>query len=401
MSPKIRVAKRVRGLHYAIRDVLDRARKVEEGGKKVLYLNIGDPVKYDFDTPDHIKNALNKASRDGYNWYAPSEGLPELREAICEKESKINQVEIQPDDVIVTDGVSEAIRFVIATLMEPGGEILLPGPTYPPYDSYVRFLGGSPVAYKTLEVEGWSPDLTDLRDKITDKTRAILLINPNNPTGAVYGEGVVRQVLDVAGEYHLPVISDEIYDQIIYGKVFKSTASLSKDVPVVGLNGFSKCYLMTGWRLGYVYLKSESESLVDVREGILKLARIRLSVTNPVQHAGVAALRGGERHIRKMVRKLRARRDLCVKRLSRISGLSCTQPKGAFYLFPEIEGVGSRWSDDEAFAYQLLEDTGILVVPGSGFGAKGGSGHVRLVFLPPEELLEEALQKFASFMEAT
>ncbi|MEM4713596.1 MAG: aminotransferase class I/II-fold pyridoxal phosphate-dependent enzyme, partial [Candidatus Bathyarchaeia archaeon] len=242
----VRIAERVRTIEYAIRDVIVYARALAKAGRKVYYLNIGDPVAFDFDTPEHIKRALFEAVRSGANAYSASEGLLELREAISEKEKRVNGVDVSAEDVIVTSGISEGIQMVMAAIVEAGDEILLPGPTYPPYISYARFFGGKPVTYRTVEEDGWQPDIDDLRRKVSDKTRAIVVINPNNPCGALYGEKVLRQILDVAAEHGIPVISDEIYDQLVFEKRFVSTASLAKDVPVIGLNGFSKAYLMTG-----------------------------------------------------------------------------------------------------------------------------------------------------------
>ncbi|MEM2242723.1 MAG: aminotransferase class I/II-fold pyridoxal phosphate-dependent enzyme [Candidatus Bathyarchaeia archaeon] len=395
----VRIAERVRTIEYAIRDVIVYARALAKAGRKVYYLNIGDPVAFDFDTPEHIKRALFEAVRSGANAYSASEGLLELREAISEKEKRVNGVDVSAEDVIVTSGISEGIQMVMAAIVEAGDEILLPGPTYPPYISYARFFGGKPVTYRTVEEDGWQPDIDDLRRKVSDKTRAIVVINPNNPCGALYGEKVLRQILDVAAEYEIPVISDEIYDQLVFEKRFVSTASLAKDVPVIGLNGFSKAYLMTGWRLGYIYFHSPKGELKELKECVEKEARIRLCANTPVQKAGVAALRGPQDHIREMVLKLKARRDYAWKRLNEIEGISCTKPEGAFYVFPKIHYVGSKWKTDLDFVLELLKETGVLFVHGSGFCPVYGAGHVRGVFLPPIEILEEALNLLERFME--
>jgi len=392
------VTERVRTIKYAIRDVLAQAKQLERKGKKIIYLNIGDPIKFDFDTPDHIKQALITAVKEGANWYAPSEGLPELKQAICEKEKRVNQVEIQPEDVVVTQGLSEGIQMTIAAIVENGDEVLVPGPTYPPYISHVKFFGGKPVAYETVEESGWQPNVDDLRSKITAKTRAIVVINPNNPCGALYGEKVVKDIVDLAGEHNLLLISDEIYDRIVYTERFVSTSHIASDVPVVGLNGFSKTYLMTGWRLGYVYFHDGNGRLAELRECVEKEARVRLSANTPVQKAGVAALRGSQDHISLMVEKLRKRRDYAWKRLNEIDEISCTKPEGAFYVFPRVEAVGSRWKTDAEFVYNLLKETGVLFVHGSGFEPTYGNGHFRSVVLPPIEILEAAFNLLEQFM---
>ncbi len=389
---------RVRAIKYAIRDVLVQAKQLERKGKKIIYLNIGDPAKFDFDTPDHVKQALTKAVEEGANWYAPSEGLPELREAICEKEKKVNGVLIQQDDVVVTHGISEGIQMVMAAIVENGDEVLVPGPTYPPYISYVKFFGGKPVAYETAEENGWQPNVDDLRAKITKKTRAILVINPNNPCGALYNEKVVREIADLAGEHDLLIISDEIYDRIVYSEKFVSTSRIAEDVPVVGLNGFSKTYVMTGWRLGYIYFHDSNGGLSELEECIKKEARVRLSANTPVQKAGVAALKGPQGHISQLVEKLRQRRDYACKRLNAIVGISCVKPEGAFYIFPKVEAVGSKWKSDAEFVYDFLEEAGVLFVHGSGFEPTYGYGHFRSVVLPPIETLEAAFNLLEQFM---
>jgi len=393
-----RATERTLSIKYAIRDVLAFAKKLEKKGKKIIYLNIGDPCKYDFDMPEYIKEALVRAVREGNNWYAPSEGLPELREAICDKERKVNGVSIQAEDVIVTQGISEGIQMLMAAVVEPGDKVLVPGPAYPPYMSYVKFFGGKAVSYETVEEDNWQPNIEDLERKISAKTRAIVIINPNNPTGALYNERVIKAIVDLAGEHNLLLISDEIYDRIVFKKGFTSAAHTANDVSVVGLNGFSKAYLMTGWRLGYMYFHDPEGKLDEVKECVAKETRIRLSASTPVQMAGAAALRGSQHHITDMNRKLQQRRDFAWKRLNQIRGVSCAKPEGAFYVFPKVDGVGSRWKTDGEFARQLLEETGVLIVHGSGFDETYGSGHFRAVILPPTEILKEALDSLESFM---
>ena len=395
----VKVTERVRTVEYAIRDVIVYAKQLAKTGKKIYYLNIGDPVAFDFDTPQHVKQALMKAVEGGSNAYSPSEGLPELRQAICLKEKRVNGVDVSADDIIVTAGISEGIQMVMAALIDAGDEILLPGPTYPPYVSYAKFFGGKPMTYETVEENRWQPNIGDLESKISEKTRGIVIINPNNPCGALYEEKVVKQILELAGEHDIPVLSDEIYDQIIYEGKSVSTTYLAKDVPVIGLNGFSKAYLMTGWRLGYVYFHGQENQLQELKQCIEKEARIRLCTNTPVQKAGVAALDGPQDHIKEMVEKLRKRRDYAWKRLNEMEGISCSKPEAAFYVFPRIEEVGLRWKTDKHFALELLRETGVLFVHGSGFDPVYGAGHIRGVFLPPVETLDQALNEVESFME--
>ncbi len=394
------VTERVRSIEYAIRDVIVYAREEERKGKKIIYLNIGDPVKFDFDTPEHVKEALIKAVKDGYNWYSSSEGIPELREAISEKERRVNGVEISPEDVLVTSGVSEAIHVIMAALVDRGDEVLVPGPCYPPYVSYVKFFGGTPVSYRTVEENGWQPDIDDVRSKMTDKTKGIVVINPNNPCGALYDEKILKEVVNLASEHDILLMSDEIYDRIVYEKKFTSLSHIANDVPVLGLNGFSKCYLMTGWRMGYMYFYDPEGKMTELRENVEKEARIRLCCNTPVQKAAVDALRGPQGHIKEMVDKLRKRRDYAWKRLNEIDGISCAKPEGAFYVFPKVHEIGSRWKNDFEFVRQVLEKTGVLLVHGSGFCVTYGSGHFRGVFLPEVEVLETAFDRLEKFMTA-
>jgi tyrosine/nicotianamine family aminotransferase len=396
---RIKVTSRVRNIEYAIRDVIGYAEHLLKARKKIYYLNIGDPPAFDFPTPPHIKQALCKAVEEDENHYSPSDGLPELRQAIADKEKRVNGVNISAEDILVTSGISEGIEMTLAALVEKGDEILFPGPTYPPYISYARFFEGVPVSYETIEEEGWQPNVDDLRSKISEKTRALVITNPNNPTGSVYGTKIVKQMLDLAGEHKLLVISDEIYDQITYSQDFASTAFLAKDIPVVGLNGFSKVYRMTGWRLGYIYFKAESNRLTELKQAIEKECRIRICANTPVQKAGIAALNGPQDHIKEYVSKLKGRGEYAWKRLNEIDGLSCSKPEGAFYVFPRIHGVGSRWKTDMDFVLHLLRETGVLTVNGSGFDTVYGSGHFRVVFLPPIEMLQEAFNEIEKFMK--
>jgi len=397
MPSGVRPAGRATEIEYAIRDILEVGKEVERSGKNVIYLNIGDPAKFDFQTPPYIKKALGDAVASGCNYYAASEGIPALREAAAEKEKKVNSVPISSGDVVVTSGISEGIQFLMGALVQPGDEVLLPGPTYPPYMSFVKYFSGVPVPYRTVEENDWLPDLDDLRNKITGRTRALLIVNPNNPTGSLCDERILRQMLDIAAEHKLPVISDEIYDRLVYDAKFTSTASIAKDVSVVGLNGFSKSHVMTGWRLGYMYFHDPAGTLKELKEAILKESRIRISASTPIQYAGVKALKGSQEHVARMVRALKKRRDHFLKRIRSIEGLACTTPKGAFYLFPKIS-LSGRWKSDRDFAVDLVKNAGVLVVNGSGFDQTYGAGHFRTVFLPPIKVIDEAANRIEKFM---
>lgn len=382
-------------MEYAIRDITLHARQYEKAGKKIIYLNIGDPVKYDFPTPDHIKRALLDAVSSNFNYYADSEGILELREAIVNKESQ-KGLSVNVEDVLVTNGISEGLDMVAASIVEPNSEILMPGPYYPPYASYVKFYGGKPIEFKLTE-DG-APDLDDIKSKITPKARALCIINPNNPTGEVFNSKNLKQLIDVAAEHDMYIICDEIYDKLVFDREFTGIGKVAKDAPVILLNGFSKVYLMTGWRCGYICMNSDCQKLENIRNNIPKLARVRIATNLPVQKAAVAALQGPQEYIAETVTKLKKRRDLVVKRLNEIDGISCKLPNGAFYTFPKI--LHNRWKDDKDFVLNLLNKTGILTVHGSGFGELG-RGHFRIVYLPKEQVLEEAMDKLSDFVNDT
>jgi len=381
------------GVEYAIRDIVSSAKKLEQQGKKIEYLNIGDPVQYGFQPPDNVKNALIDAIKNGKNFYTDSEGLPELREAIAKKENA-KGLSISSENVLVTNGVSEGLDMIISSIVEDGDEVLLPGPYYPPYASYVRLHGGIPVEF-AVDLNNSTPDIEDIRSKITSKTIAIFLISPNNPTGVVFNEQSLRSLIDLANEHNLYLICDEIYDQIVFDEKFVGIGKVAKDSPVIVLNGFSKVHLMTGWRLGYMVF-NESPQLDLIRENLPKLARVRICSNMPVQYAALESLQGPQEYVHQFVSELKKRRDFVIKRLNTIPGLTCSNPKGAFYAFPKIEN--NKYSSDKEFVLELLKSQGVLTVHGSGFGTKYGSGHFRLVYLPEIKKLESAMNKIEQFM---
>ena len=390
----MKASNRTQGVEYAIRDIISYASNYEKSGKEIIYLNIGDPLKYDFKTPEHIKLALIEAVKNDENYYTKSEGLPELCKAIVEKESQ-KGLSITEEDVLVTNGVSEGLEMTLASVVDPNTEVLMPGPYYPPYASYVKFYGGKPVEFKLHE--NGKPDLEDLLSKINSKSRAICIISPNNPTGEVFDRKSLQQIIDLAAEHDLYVICDEIYDKIVFDDQFTGIGKVAKDAPVILLNGFSKAYLMSGWRCGYICMNSASKKLDVLRKNIPKLTRVRISTNLPVQIAAVEALRGPQGHIADMVQKLRKRRDYTVKRLNAIKGISCRMPRGAFYVFPKID-LDHRWKDDQHFVIDLLNNTGVLTVHGSGFGTAFGASHFRIVYLPKEETLEKAIDNLEYFL---
>jgi len=395
------LTQRVREISYAIREIATVATQVAKSGKKVYHLNIGDPVIYDFNTPQYISQALADASFNGKNFYVDSLGAPELKEEIKRTLLENYNLKLATDDILITSGVTEAIFFLIAALIEDKNELLIPGPSYPLYINYTKFFEGIPIEYELDEKNDWEPNIEDLRKKITMKTKAILICSPNNPTGVMYSEKKIKQIIDLAGEYNLPIFSDEIYDQIVYDKPFNSPAKLTKDVPIIGLNGFSKSHLATGWRLGYLYYYDPQNKLDELKNGISKLARARLSASSVAQYAAVEILKNPGTHTREMVKKLKERRDYSYRRLRKIEGITCVKPNGAFYLFPKLDlNELKKWKDDKEFTIDLLKTTGICGVYGSGFGNYGNE-HIRFTFLPNKETLETIFNLLEDFLIKT
>ena len=392
----MKVSKKVVGVEYAIRDIVSAARDLELQGKSVDYLNIGDPVQFGFQPPENVKQAMIDAINNGNNFYARSEGLPELTHEISKKENA-KGLSISSENILVTNGVSEGLDMVISSIVEDGDEVLLPGPYYPPYASYVRLHGGIPIEF-SVDLNSSSPDIDDIKSKITSKTVAICLISPNNPTGLVFNENSLKKIVDVANEHNLYIICDEIYDQIVFDEKFTGIGKVAGDSPVIILNGFSKVHLMSGWRIGYIAFNNSSQ-LDNIRENLPKLARVRISTNLPVQYAALESLNGPQDYISKFVSELKTHRDYVVKRLNEMNDISCSNPKGAFYAFPKIEN--NPFKSDKEFVLNLLKSKGVLAVHGSGFGTKYGNGYFRLVFLPNMEILNSALDKIEDFVSSS
>jgi aspartate/methionine/tyrosine aminotransferase len=395
----IEASHRSKGISYAIRDVVLPAKKLEKKGIEILHLNIGDPNKYDFDTPQHIKDALYEAANEGYNGYSPSEGDVDLRDAIVEREKKRNNISYGIENICITTGVTESLQIFLNASLNPHDELLVPGPTYPQYGLITRFNGAEPIAYRCIEEENWQPEIDNIRKKISNKTKGIVIINPNNPTGTLYSRKVIKEIIDIAGEYKIPIVSDEIYDELTFDGKQYATATLAKDVPVVTFNGFSKVYLIPGWRIGHVMFYHSGE-LDQVQDAFMRIARSRLCANSVCQRACIQALKGPQDHIEKVNQKLRERRDFSYKRLNEIEGISSAKPDGAFYIFPKIEAMEEGpWKDDKEFVLDLLHEAHVLVVHGSGFCSTYGKNHFRVVILPQMETLEMAFDKLESFMK--
>lgn len=390
---EILAATRLEHVKYAIRDIAVVGEQLARQGKRILPLNIGDPLKFDFRTPPHVVEAVVRAMHDGQDGYAPSQGIDEALEAIRTEAGRKGIRNIQ--NAFVTQGVSEAVDLCLTALVNPGENVLTPVPEYPLYAAVLSKLGAEPNTYALDEGSDWQPDLADLERRINARTRAIVVINPNNPTGAVYSRATLEAIAELARRYGLLVFADEIYDKLILdGEPHVSFAALAPDLPVVTFNGLSKAYLVPGWRVGWAVVSGEAAAVAPYVEGVHKLLRARLSANHPEQYAIHAALEGPQDHLVEVIKKLRARRDLTADWCARTPRVSCVTPRGAFYAFPRIEIAGN----DEDFVRQLLLEKQVMVVHGSGFGQAPGTKHFRIVFLPDESTLARAYQAIGEFL---
>ncbi|HTS57434.1 MAG TPA: aminotransferase class I/II-fold pyridoxal phosphate-dependent enzyme [Terriglobales bacterium] len=390
---EIRPATRLENVRYAIRDLVGYAEELARQGHKILPLNIGDPISFDFATPAHMIEAVSKAMRDGRNGYAPSPGIPLALDAIRGEAARKGITSVQ--DVFVTGGVSESVDVCITALLNPGEDLLTPRPDYPLYSAILTKLGIGLNPYFLNEEDGWQPDLDDIRGKITPRTRGLVLINPNNPTGSVSGRRTLEAVAELARQHNLVVFADEIYDKLILDDdELHSMAAIAPDVPVVTFGGLSKNYLAPGWRIGWGIVSGEGAAVGRFGEAIQKLLRARLCANHPEQYAIPAALDGPQDHLKVVCAKLRSRRDLTVRWANSTPRVSCVSPRGAFYAFPRIDIPEA----DDIFVRELLRQKHVMVVNGSGFGQKPGSKHFRIVFLPEEPTLAKAYAAIGDFM---
>jgi alanine-synthesizing transaminase len=392
---EVAAAQRLENVRYAIRDLACVADEVAKKGHKILPLNIGDPLNFDFQTPAHLIEAVYKAMKDGKNGYAPSPGIKEALDAIRAEAERKGITSVQ--DVFVTSGVSETVDICLSALLNPGDNLLTPSPDYPLYSAVLAKLGIELNTYSLNEDDGWQPDLIVVHKKIGPRTRGIVLINPNNPTGAVCSRRVLEAIAELARRNNLIIFADEIYDKLILDDdPHISLASVAPDVPIVTFGGLSKNYLAPGWRIGWGMVSGDAAAVKPYVEGIGRLLRSRLCANHPEQYAIKAALEGPQDHLKEVARKLRARRDLTVKWCGSTPRVSCVSPKGAFYAFPRLDIP----EGDDIFVKELLVQKYVLVVNGSGFGQKKGTKHFRIVFLPDEQTLMTAYAGIASFMKA-
>jgi alanine-synthesizing transaminase len=392
---EVAAAQRLENVRYAIRDLACVADEVAKKGHKILPLNIGDPLNFDFQTPAHLIEAVYKAMKDGKNGYAPSPGIKEALDAIRGEAERKGIPSVQ--DVFVTSGVSETVDICLSALLNPGDNLLTPSPDYPLYSAVLAKLGIELNTYALNEDDGWQPDLIDVHKKIGPRTRGIVLINPNNPTGAVCSRRMLEAIAELARRNNLVIFADEIYDKLILDDDSHiSLASVAPDVPIVTFGGLSKNYLAPGWRIGWGIVSGDAAAVKPYVEGVGRLLRSRLCANHPEQYAIKAALEGPQDHLKEVTGKLRARRDLTAKWCGSTPRVSCVSPKGAFYAFPRLDIP----EGDDVFVKELLLQKHVLVVHGSGFGQKKGTKHFRIVFLPDEPTLTTAYKGIAEFMKA-
>ena len=391
----IPVARRLEGFDYAIRNVVSEARKVEQAGRRVHYLNIGDPVLFGFETPPHLVEAVARAMRDGRNGYTPGAGILAARVAVAAEYTACG-LEMSPDRVVLTSGTSEGIELALSVIVDHGDEVLVPVPTYPFYSAVLTLLGAHAVCYNTDPSRGWEPDLDHLRSLVSPRTKALVVIHPNNPTGAVYSEETRRNLLDIADRENLVLLSDEVYSDLAYAGPVSPMGSLDPAAPVISFSSASKAYMAPGWRTGWMAVGGR-DRLDGVLAAIKTLADGRLCTNGPMQHAVPAALQGDRSHQDRFRRQLQERAALTSQRLNSIEGISCVQPAAAFYAMPKVELPPGR--TDAEFVLGLLRSTGILCVHGSGFGTNPANGFFRIVFLAtPTELAEyfDAIEAFTA-----
>jgi len=377
------VARRVSGFTYAIRNIVAEARKVEAAGRTVRYLNIGDPIPFGFKTPPHLIEAVDRAMRDGQNGYTPSPGIAEAREAVAH-DFTARGLPTVADRVLLTSGTSEGIELTLGALANEGDEVLVPTPTYPLYTAVLAKIGARAVYYRTDPTRGWLPDLDHIRRLVSPATKALVVIDPNNPTGAVYPRDVRLALLEISDRHAVPILADEVYGDLAYDGSVAPIGSLNPDALIVSFSSMSKAYLAPGWRAGWLAV-GRSERLDGVLAAIKKLADGRLCSPGPMQYAITAALTGDRSHQVAFRAALRERAALTTAALNAIPGMSCVEPKGAFYAMPKVELPPGR--TDEDYVLSLLREAGVLCVYGSGFGTKPEDGFFRVVFLAePAEL---------------
>jgi alanine-synthesizing transaminase len=389
----IPVAARVDRMSYAIRNIVAEAQAVEARGIRVRYLNIGDPIAFGFRTPPHLIDAVERAMRDGHNGYLPSPGIPAAREAVA-AEYTSRGVPVSPDRVLITTGTSEGIELALNALADEGEEVLLPQPTYPLYTAVLAKINAQTRFYRADPRQSWLPDLDHVRAMVTSRTRVLVIIDPNNPTGAVYPPAVRRALVQLAEDRGLTILVDEVYSDVAFDGPTPLLGSLDHDAPIISLSSLSKGYLAPGWRTGWLVM-GRTPRLDGALAAVKKLADGRLCSPGPMQYAVVAALTGDRSHQIAFRRALADRAALTTSALNAIPGIRCVPPRAAFYAMPSVELPAGR--TDEDYVLALLRATGILCVYGSGFGMPPEDGTFRIVFLADPAELTSVFADLAAF----
>lgn len=396
MATRYAPASRTQNYKYAIRNIVVEAKKIEAQGKTVTYLNIGDPVLYGFQPPPELVEAHVKALRDGFSSYSPSAGVAIAREAVAE-EAHRRGIRATPDDVIFTYGASEAADIAFAATLDPGDEVLVPSPGYPLYSAIAMKIGAKEVKYRQNPKNDWQPDIEELKSLVTPRTKLLVIINPNNPTGALYSRETLSAMLDVARRNGLIVIADEVYHKLIYDGEHAPMGSLAgDDLPVVTLESLSKNFLAPGWRLGWMTV-TNAQAMPDVMSAIRKLADARLCAPIAPQYAVPVAMNLPKSYLEATMTRLRLQRDITYEMLNRIDGVACNKPQGAFYAMAKADLRDGELGTDEEFVLGLLREKGVLFVHGSGFGTDAKEGFFRIVFLPDAETLKDVYARLADF----
>ena len=397
---KIDQSEKLSNVCYDIRGpVLEEAKRLEEDGHQILKLNIGNPAPFGFNAPDEILYDVihNLSYAQGY---CDSKGLYSARKAIMQECQKLGVADVEVDDIYLGNGVSELITMSIQALLNDGDEVLIPAPDYPLWTAAVSLSGGTPIHYECDELKTWFPDIEDIESKISKQTRALVIINPNNPTGAVYSKKILLDLIELARRHKLILFADEIYSKIIYDDAeFIPLASLCDDVFIVSFNGLSKSYRLAGFRSGWMILSGPKDQARGYIEGLEILTNMRLCANVPAQFAVQTAL-GGYQSINELILpggRLKQQRDIAMDLLTKIPGVSCVNPQGAIYIFPKLDPDVYKVDSDVALVLDILDQAKILLVQGSAFNIKD-QNHLRIVFLPPKDELTSAIGKIGKVL---
>lgn len=397
----IKRADRMETVHSDIRGPLFvEAMEMRERGIDVLRLNTGNPATFGFELPESLRKAI-EGHEDLAVGYCDFKGMKNAREAICEYEKTKGIQGITPDDVFIGNGVSEVASFALLPLLNPGDEVLVPSPSYSLWGNTVRLTGATPVFYTCDEQAHWFPDVADIRSKITSKTRAIVIINPNNPTGVLYSEDLLQEIIKIAREHKILIFSDEIYDRLVMdGKKHVSTAALAPDLPIITLNGISKSHCVCGYRCGWMLISGPREYTEEYRKGIVQMTSMRLCA-NALAQIVIPAAMADHDTPRNMIMpggRIYEQREAVCRELDKIDGISYVKNDGAFYMFPKLDVKKFNITSDKVFARDLLHATNILMVPGSGFDW-AEPDHFRIVMLPKAEELADAMRRMGEWLD--